>query len=292
VTDTRTAPDPVVVGVDGSAADGPVLRWAVDEARRRRSPLCVVHAVDDRHSEAFIRANPVFVAAERRAGEQILDGAVGQARGLARDVDVRPVLEVGAPAVVLLRWAAAAGLVVVGSRGRGGFAGLLLGSTSLHVAVHAPGPVVVLRPGDASAGTPTGRIVVGTDGSPSCEGALRFAFSQAQRRGRGLTALHAWSSPAIYVDVPGSTKWTKIGQAERAALSAVVAPWRERYPDVDVVEKAVLGPAAPLLIDESRGCELLVVGSRGRGGFGGLLLGSVSHAALHHAHCPVAVVRR
>ena len=289
--DTSTASDPVVVGVDGSPAGDAALRWAVDEAHGRLAPLCVVHALDQRHSEAFIRANPGFVAVERRAAEEVLDAAVGRARALVADVDVRPVLAVGPPAVVMLRQAAAAGLVVLGSRGRGGFSGLLLGSTSLHVARHAACPVVVLRSAGADAVPAPGRILVGTDGSSSSEGALRFAFAQARRRGRGLTALYAWSSPAIYVDVPGCGKWEQAAKEEQATLSEVLAPWHNRYPDVDVVEKTVLGHAATLLIDESAGGELLVVGSRGRGGFRGLLLGSVSHAALQHAHCPVAVVR-
>ena len=144
--DTRSATRPVVVGVDGSAVSAAVLRWAVDEALERRSPLCVVHALDQPYSAAFVRANPVFVGEERRAAEDVLDTAVEHARSMAPDLDVRSVLEVGSPAVVLLRQAAAADLVVLGSRGRGGFSCLLLGSTSLHVAMHAPVVVVVLRP--------------------------------------------------------------------------------------------------------------------------------------------------
>ena len=296
--DTRSATRPVVVGVDGSAVSAAVLQWAVDEALERRSPLCVVHALDQPHSAAFVRANPVFVGEERRAAEEVLDTAVERARSIAPDLDVRSVLEVGPPAVVLLRQAAAAALVVLGSRGRGGFSCLLLGSTSLHVATHAPGDVVVLRPppdypaSDTSAGPSRGRIVVGTDGSPSSGGALRYAFSRARHRGLGVTALRAWRSPAIYVDVPSSLKWEQAEKDVQALLSENLAPWREQYPEVDVVRKTVLGNAGSALVEESVGAELLVVGSRGRGGFDGLLLGSVSHAVLHHAQCPVAVARR
>jgi nucleotide-binding universal stress UspA family protein len=107
-----------------------------------------------------------------------------------------------------------------------------------------------------------------------------------------MTVLRAWGSAAIVVDVPGSAMWEQVEKEEQAALSDALLPWRDRYPEVDVLEKSVLGNAAALLVDESAAAELLVVGSRGRGGFGGLLLGSVSHAALHHARCPVAVVRR
>ena len=290
--DRGIAPGAVVVGVDGSAADTAAVRWAVQEAHRRPARLCVVHALSQRHSGAFHRANPAFVAEERRAADDVLGSAVRQARALAGDVDVHPVLEAGRPAVVLLRRAAAADLVVLGSKGRGGFAGLLLGSTSLQVAMHASCPVVVLRGPCAGAGPASGRIVVGADGSPTSDSALRFAFTRAQRHGRGLTVVRAWGSPAIFVDVPGSAKWEQVEKEEQAALSEALVPWRDRYPEVDVLEKSVLGNAAALLVDESAAAELLVVGSRGRGGFGGLLLGSVSHAALHHAHCPVAVVRR
>ena len=290
--DREKARGAVVVGVDGSAADTAAVRWAVQEAHRRQARLYVVHALSQRHSAAFQRANPAFVAEERRAADVVLDSAVRQARAVAGDVDVHPVLEVGQPAVVLLQRAAAADLVVLGGQGRGGFAGLLLGSTSLQVAMHASCPVVVLRQPCGGAGSSNGRIVVGTDGSRASDGALRFAFTRARRYGEGLTVVRAWGSPAIYVDVPGTTKWEQVEKEEQAALSEALAPWRDRYPEVDVLEKSVLGNPAALLVDESATAELLVVGGRGRGGFGGLLLGSVSHAVLHHAHCPVAVVHR
>jgi nucleotide-binding universal stress UspA family protein len=281
----------VVVGVDGSDNSDAALRWAVDEARRRRAPLCVVHATDQRHSETFVRANPVFLADERCAAEQVLGSAVGYARARAPELEVRSVLDVCTPAVALLRRAAAADLVVVGSRGRGGFGGLLLGSTSLQVAMHAPSPVVVLRPAEEEQGPSGGRIVVGTDGSARSEEAVEFAFLQAQERGAGLTALRARQSPPIYVDVPSSERWEQAERQDRASLSQCLDPWRRRYPEVDVVEKSILGNPGAALVDESVGAELLVVGTRGRRGFSGLVLGSVSHACLHHAHCPVAVVR-
>jgi nucleotide-binding universal stress UspA family protein len=277
---TRTAARPVVVGVDGSDAGQAPLGWAAGDCRRRRAPLCVVHAMDQRHSEPFVRANPVFVGEERRAAEEVLATAVDRVRACAPQLDVRPVLDDRAPAVALLRYAESAALVVVGSRGRGGFAGLLLGSTSLHVAMHAPGPVVVVRPptGGRSPGSSTGRIVVGIDGSPQSTCAVRFAVERADVCGSGLTALRVRKS-----------QHTR--RHDRALPADCLDPWRRRHPDVDVEEKTVVGNVGSALVDESAGADLLVVGSRGRGGFSGLLLGSVSHACLHHAHCPVAVVR-
>jgi nucleotide-binding universal stress UspA family protein len=285
-----TTPGPVVVGVDESGSSA-ALRWAVDEARRRSTRLGIVHALEG-NSEAFIRANPVFAAAERRAAEQVLDTAAATARAMAPGLDVRPVLGAGPPGVALLARAPGAELLVLGSRGRGGFTGLLLGSTSLHVAMHASGVVVVVRAVDrVSTGPSAGRVVVGVDGSPSSDCALRFAFARAQHRGLGLTALRAWPSPAVYVDVPRSRLWEQAEKEEQAQLSEALAAWRERYPDVDVVERTPMRDAAAALIEESVGAEILAVGSRGPDGFSGLLLGSVSHAALHHARCPVAVVR-
>jgi hypothetical protein len=98
--------------------------------------------------------------------------------------------------------------------------------------------------------------------------------------------VRAWRSPAIYVDVPSSDKWEQAEKEERVVLADGLAPWRKWYPEVDVVERTVLGNPGGVLVDASAEAELLVVGSHGRGGIGGPLLGSVSHAALHHARCP------
>jgi nucleotide-binding universal stress UspA family protein len=284
---------PVVAGVDGSDDSLTALRWAADEARRRSAPLWVVHAVDLVPPEYFNLEDPGRVAAQRHTAEEVLEAAVRQAGELAGDVEVRPVLETGAATLVLLKQSALADLVVLGSRGRGGFTGLLLGSTSLQVAMHAPCPVVVIRTAaDVAPGPSAGRIVVGADGSPHSELALGFAFEQAQERSAGVTAVRAWLSPSVYVNATPADQRKQAEQVEQAALTESLAPWRQQYPGVDVLERAVFSePIAKMLIDESAGAELLVVGSHGRGGFGGLVLGSVSHAALHHAHCPVAVVR-
>jgi nucleotide-binding universal stress UspA family protein len=283
---------PVVAGVDGSDDSLAALRWAVDEARRRSAPLWVVHAAEPARPDFSTVEDPCFLTAHRHAAEEILDGAVRQAREAAGDVEVRRVLEVGTATVVLLRQSARADIVVLGSRGRTGFTTVPLGSTSLQVAMHAPCAVVVVRAADATlAGPSVGRIVVGVDGSPHSERALAFAFEQARERGLGVTAVRAWRSPGVYVDLALLHDRQQAEKEERAALAESLAPWREQYPGVDVVEKAVLCPPAKALIDESAGAALLVVGSHGRGGFGGLLLGSVGHAVLHHAHCPVAVLR-
>lgn len=289
---TPAAVRPVVVGVDGSDHGLTALRWAAREARRRSAPLWVVHAFDLLLAEVFALDEPAYVAAERRAAEKILASAVEQARQVAGDIEVRPVLETGTASRVLLAMSEQAELVVLGSRGRGDFAGLLLGSTSLQVATHASCAAVVVRSTrDGAPGPSAGRIVVGTDGSPQSECALRFAFEQAQERGVGVTVVRAWLEPTLYISPIPVAEWRQLEAQEQEALHESVARWSEKYPGIDVVAKSVVAEPAKALVCESAGAELLVVGSHGRGGFAGLLLGSVGHAALHHAPCPVAVVR-
>lgn len=183
-------------------------------------------------------------------------------------------------------------MVVLGSRGRSGFS-RLLGSTSLQVAMHAPCAVVVIRLAgeDAPPGPSKGRVVVGIDDSSRSERATDFAFRQADSRGIGVTAVLSWIGPDIDSTASPAHEWEQAAQDEQALLSELLAGRREEYPDVDIVEKTVRGDFTGALVHESPGAELLVVGSHGRGTVGGIVLGSVSRALLHRAHCPVAVVR-
>lgn len=241
---TPSATRPVVAGIDGSDHSLAALRWAADEASRRLAPLWVVHAFDLVRAEFFALEEPAFVAAERHAAEKVVDTAVRQARELAGHVEVRPVLEAGTPPMVLLRQSALADLVVLGSRGRGDFSSLLLGSTSLQVAMHAHCSVVVVRAAaDETPGPSAGRIVVGTDGSPQSERAVGFAFERAQEQGLGITAVRAWLSPTMYISTFPVEEWRQLKARERAALTDNLALWRKRYPGVDVVERA--SPASP-----------------------------------------------
>ena len=284
---------PVVVGVDGSDEGMAAVHWAADEARGRQCPLWVVHAVDLEGITILAGFYSDAVDAARRAAQDVLDRAVAKASDQAGDVQVRPILEDGHPSNVLLRHAPHAQLLVLGARGRGGFASMMLGSTSLQVAMHAHCPVLVLRSGVAGLadGPSAGRIVVGTDGSPLSEHAVALAFEEAELSGAGLTALRTWLAPDIDVDALPPHEWEQAEKDEQARLTESLAVWRSRFPGVDVIEKALRGDPAATLVEESAGAQLLTVGSHGRGGFGGMVLGSVSHAVLHHAHCPVAVTR-
>jgi nucleotide-binding universal stress UspA family protein len=213
-------------------------------------------------------------------------------RGRGTVDGITTVLDGGHAAEALLKQAADADVVVLGSRGRGGFS-RLLGSTSLQVAEHAPCGVVVIRLAgeDAPPGSSAGRVVVGIDESSRSEPAIDFAFEQADSRGIGVTAVLSWLRPDIDSTVSPAHEWEQAAQDEQVLLSERLSGRRDEYPDVDIVEKTVRGDLTAALIHESPGAELVVVGSHGRGSVGRMVLGSVSQALLHKAHCPVAVVR-
>ena len=284
----------VLVGVDGSVSAQGALAWAVAEASSRRCPLRIVHAfswpmIGNALDMGFIVDSNLGL---QSAAEWILAEAEAYARDLAPDLRIVASLLVGPAAPTLLSEAHDAELVVVGGRGTGGFRGLLVGSVSATVAAHAPCPVIVVHPhGDGTAfpAAPTGRIVVGVDGSDTSGAAIRFAFRQAAYRRIGLTAVHAEMPtrrhPALRVPPEIAD------QVERQLFAEAMESKRVLVPGIDVRTKVVHGHPAQALIDASANAELLVVGSRGRGGFAGMLLGSVSQAVLQHAACPVAVVR-
>jgi nucleotide-binding universal stress UspA family protein len=270
---------PVVVGVDGSPEGVRALDWAARDAALRRRALRIVHAYVWPMMYAPVAA-PVPAPSEHVIQEisaEVLDAAAERARTVAHGVEVglevETVMPVLPPAAALIAAAEPASVVVVGNRGRGGFAGMLLGSVGVALAAHAPCPAVIVRHAERPAGPDAGRVVVGIDGSPESERALEFGFEEASLRGAGLTALHAYD------------------RDEQRGLVELTSRWAEKHPEVDVRYHGVHAGPAEALADRSAAAELLVVGSRGRGGFAGLLLGSVSQAAIHHAACPVAIVK-
>lgn len=193
----------------------------------------------------------------------------------------------GPPALVLQERSTDAGMLVLGSRGHGGFAGLLAGSTAVSVTAHAHCPVVVVRDGQAAT---SGPVVVGVDGSESSLRALGFAVERAEQRDVPLRVIRVWEPPGERWVPPGFDP-EEATATERAAAEEELARWRETFPDVEVDLRVSPGNPAALLVEASREAQLVVVGSRGRGGLRGMLLGSVSQQLLQHAHCPVAVVR-
>ncbi|MET7401971.1 universal stress protein [Dactylosporangium sp. NPDC005572] len=288
----------VVVGADGSPDALRAVEWAAADASRRHRPLRIVYACPwpTVYAPLAMPAGPppLFEETMRQAAEQIIDEAVASARVVAPELEISTDVPIQQPTAALTDASRHACAVVVGNRGLGGFSGLLLGSVGVQLAAHAACPVVVVRQADRPPGPEAGRVVVGVDGSHDAERALAFAFEQASFRAVGLTAVDAyrWPSSTGPGDMlPLVYDPAELRDDEDRALTEAIAGWAGKYPDVDVRRAVANGRAAAVLVELSAGAELVVVGSRGRGGFTGLLLGSVSQAVIHHAACPVAVVR-
>lgn len=287
----------VVVGVDGSESALHAVRWAAGEAERRNAPLRLVHVchlAPVRHPRR-ISPPPEFHAAFLEQGRHWLTEATEAARltvpGLAMTTDLRD----GIAADILLTESRTAQLMVLGSRGLGGFTSLLLGSVAIALSAHGHCPVVVMR--SASVDSAPGKdapIVVGADGSELSDAALRFAFETAAEHKVPLVVLHAWFDANVatgWKALPGIIDWDWLQAEEEKQLVERIAVWREKFPHVEVRPLVVRDRAAHALLELAVGAQLVVVGSRGRGAFTGVGLGSVSQTLLHHATCPVAVVR-
>ena len=302
-TETTTAPtiDRIVVGFDGSEQSTAALERtltlaegvgaAVDVVTSWRWPLTwstlpVANTWSPLHDAEEIRQHAVEVI-ERHGSHTV-------------DVSTRAVE--GGAAEVLLGAAADADLLVVGSRGRGGFRGLLLGSVSAACVQHATCPVLVHRGEDTTTPDPTtqapttphgpGTIVVGVDGSPESGRALRFAVLLARKLGHDVRTITTWQWPdALNRDEPPFDHWSPEQDALATASSALDAAEDLIDDDVQVRSELVEGPAAAVLLEASRDATLLVLGSRGLGGFRGLLVGSVGQECAQHASCPVVIHR-
>jgi nucleotide-binding universal stress UspA family protein len=272
---------PIVVGVDGSADSTRAARWAAEEARLRGGAVNVVHVYSwPMPPDPLVSLPPEWTQdSVRRAAEVIVDQVVDDVGD--RRVAVTGVAVPGVAPYKLVELSEGADLVVVGHRGHGWFAPLQLGSVAAKVAAHAACPVAVIR-GDHDDAVTAGPVLAGVDGSPASDAAVGFAFGEADRRKAALTLLHAWEPLRPPARAPASPedrlrKWAR--------------PWRQKYPDVSVEEYVTTEQPAAALLEAARDTTLLVVGSRGRGGFAGLLLGSVSQQMIHHAACPVIIVR-
>lgn len=283
----------IVVGYDGSPASEAAAHWAAAEADRRHAKIRLLHVLT-----LPVSAGPMGVSIShqieplRRAAERLLDQTCRRIRADHPGLQIEVVIQYGGVAPALLQEATDAVLIVVGSRGLGEFRDLAVGSVSAHVATHAPCPVVVI-PSRWTSENADG-VVVGVDGSSTSSAAIDFAFEQAQARDTTLTAVLAWHDPVRTGPgdmLPLVYDLDALEQESAAVLAEAIAGHAEKYPDVIVRQQLVRGHADDVLIDAGRTAELLVVGSRGRGAFRGLLLGSTSRSLVHHAPCPVAVVR-
>jgi nucleotide-binding universal stress UspA family protein len=283
----------LVIGVDGSDSSTTALRWAVEEAALhdwQATALLAWGYLDQHHADPGARFDPDYGEQDAAAA---LDAYVEQALGSegAAEVGRRAVCDVAAPA--LIDAADGASLLVLGARGLGGFKGLLLGSVSLHCLHHARSPIAIVRtpPAPRTSEADMEQIIVGIDGSQASREALRWAAQEARLRQASLQVVMAWHTPYVtgYPYVAGAFDPALFEREARKTLDELV----DELDTVGIpeVERVLgMGDAAVLLLTASKDADLLVVGSRGLGGFAGLMLGSVGHHLAHHATCPLVIV--
>lgn len=296
-------PRTVTVGLDGSLESRAAAEWAAQEAELRGLPLRLVH-VWEPVPEPVAESVHLAPAKQRHWSERIPREVAAKIRSRHPDVNVIVEPVPGRPWDVLPKVAKDTDLLVLGSRGLSGLGGFLVGSVGMPVIAHTSTPVVLVRPGRTpgeiekeASGTPPVTspyrpVVLGLDTAHPHDTVIAFAFEEAARRGTALKAVHAWTLPAYYAyALPADPELgSELEEQEAATLAKVLRPWREKYPDVEVVEESRSGSAANRVIDAAREASLVVVGRRIRRSPFGAHIGPVTHAVMHHAAAPVAVV--
>ncbi len=288
----ETAPSrrPIVVGYSGSETSMPALRWAAAEAQAVGRPLRLVMA----WGLPTFGISPVSEAADLDLShaERLLNAAVLSLKAEFHGLEVDGKLVRTKPAQGLFDWSADAALVVVGNRARSGLSRLVLGSVSTAVVTHAEEPVVLVREKAANDANQwrKGPVVVAVDGSPGSEAAVTFAVEAAVHRGLKVTALHIVDDQVLAMTTSSGGAATAQQQRLRE-LSPALQAARAKYPAVTVNEVIEAGVPSEVIVEVGSDAALTVVGSRGHGGFKGMLLGSVSRAVIEHVESPVAVVR-
>ncbi|MFB7513535.1 universal stress protein [Streptomyces sp. NPDC056144] len=283
----------IVAGVDGSPESLAAADWAAREALHRGLPLRLAHAWRWEPLDIPLVQDPTD---QQRAAREVLREAEETLAARHPELALTAELLPDTPVAALLSTEERAEMLVIGSRGYGAVAGFLLGSYGQQIIASATRPVVAVRSRDGEpAEPPAGEILVGQLGSPEdSAAALGFAFATAAARGASVRAVRAWSLPPLYAYSPASMRLADeaggLVPYEEKALGEALAPWRERYPEVPVTEHVELGSAGQVLLSASGAAQLLVVGRRAKRGAHGPRIGSVAHAALHLAPCPVAVI--
>ncbi|WP_344655815.1 universal stress protein [Catenulispora subtropica] len=290
---------PVVVAYDQTPHSKSAVAEAVREAVSRGTGLRIVHAYTTVERIPMGPFSTVLPAGNveptnRHDAEEILAELAAAIRADQPALAVETSAVPGEAAAAIVAQARDACLLVLGSRGRGGFTGLLLGSTSQRVLADAVCPVIVVHDTPSE---PKGEILVGLDIDGPCDDLLEFAFDTAARLGTGLVAATVWTEPwaMAYAARLGDEDGLAYEQARADRLKELLDPWRGKHPDVGVVARLYAavrsGTAGTCLVEASTNADLLIVGARSEAGHRHAnRLGPVAHAALHHAHCPVAVV--
>lgn len=281
----------IVVGVDGSSTSDAAVAWAARDAALRRVPLTFIHVLPMAAGPAWLDMGlpDDYWAGQEKHGREIVAAAQDIANKITaggEPLQMSSEVVSGNSVSTLIDHSRHADLLVVGSRGLGKWSRRVLGSVSSSLVRHAHCPVAVIRDGqkprdDAS-------IVVGVDGSPASELATEIAFDEASRRGVELVVVHTWND--VDYEFP-DVKWTDLKPREDRVVSEQLAGWCERYPDVVVRRELMRDRPAHQLVEQSEGAQLVVVGSRGRGGFVGMMLGSVSAAVVETVQVPVIIAR-
>ncbi|WP_326659695.1 universal stress protein [Streptomyces canus] len=294
----------VTVGLDGSPESCAAAEWAAREAKLRGLPLRLVH-VWEPVPEPMAQAPLLGAETQAHWSERVLRETAEGLRLRHPGVHVETEQIPGRPADALAGAAKAAELLVLGSRGLSGIGGFLVGSVGLAVVADTEIPVVLVRAGEQgadeheadpagipSAATAYRPVVLGLDTGHPHDTVIAFAFEESARRGTSLRVVHGWNLPPYSAyGLPADLELNaELGRQEAAALTEVLRPWRQKYPDVEVAEESRSGSPAHHVIDASRDASLVVVGRRIRRSPIGVHIGSVTHAVLHHATAPVAVV--
>lgn len=286
---TSVAPGSVVVGVDGSPFSDAAVRWAVDYATAHHAPLCLLHGAGDLGGDQvpFRQEGREMLLTSSR---KVTDHANALVRELAPGLDVEictPLMD----AREALLGVEHAAMIVVGTRGRGPLASLLLGSVSQAVASHATCPVTVVRPAEGRDDEARAKVVVGVDLDGSAHAPLDVAFEIASKTDRGLEVLYAWPEHGTVAEALADQQRREMRERRQRDLADTTAGFADRYPDVEVRTRIVDEAPAVALAAASQTAAHVVVGTRGHGRLPRRLV-SVSRAVVEHAHCPVTVVGR
>jgi nucleotide-binding universal stress UspA family protein len=283
----------VLVCVDGSPASDAAVAWGAREAIMRELPVTLMHAV-----APVVVEWPVGQLYDEMPEWQHDDArhVVDQARKTlsaalagAQPPEIRTEMVYSAAVPALIEASKDAWIVVAGSQGLGAMGRLLLGSVTSGLVHYAHCPVAVIHSDAAAVPDANPPVLVGIDGSPASEAATALAFDEASRRGVGLRALHVWSDVGVFPVL--GMDWRDREREGQEILAERLAGWQEQYPDVRVERLLFCDKPSRWLLEESERAQLVVVGSRGRGGFPGMLLGSVGSAVAQSARVPVIVVR-